>query len=83
MNHPNDDSRRISESVSRALRDAGIPQRTASEQTGIPMTTFVRKVTGKRPFDTNDLTAIANLIGCSLSELMFHGTDDQPTKAAS
>lgn len=83
MTSRNDDTQQIAENVSKALREAGISQREAITRTGIPHPTFVRSITGKRPFNTDELSEIAALIGCSLSELMFHGTDEQPTKAAS
>ena len=80
---PNEDSRRISRSVSKALANAGIPQREAIDATGIPHSTFVRSITGKRPFNTIELAEIAALVGCGLVDLMFHDGGERPEQAAS
>jgi hypothetical protein len=62
----------IARAVNARLRDAGIPQREASERTGIPMTSFVRRITGKHPFDIDELAAIAGLLDVSVAALITY-----------
>lgn len=73
-----EESRNIAASVSAALQDRRIAQRTVSAETGIPMTTFVRKITGKTPFDVAELAAIAGLLDVSIAALItYAGADEQ------
>lgn len=77
MATPNDDSRRISASVSEALRDAGLAQRFVADETGIPMTTLGRSLTGRRAFDTDELALISRLLDMSITALITYA-DREP-----
>ena len=72
---------RIAQAVNARLQSAGIPQLAVSEQTGIPMTTFVRKITGKSPFDIDELGAIAALLDVSVAALITYAEHAEPVVA--
>ena len=59
----------MSHVVREALRDAGISQRAASTETGIPLTTLVRRLSGRSPLLVTELAALASLAGVTVSEL--------------
>ena len=67
MDTPEQTSREISRTVSGALANAGISQRTAAEQTGIPLTTLSRRLTGASPFLVTELAVLATLLGTTVS----------------
>lgn len=73
MDTPDATARGIAAAVSEALRAAGVSQRTASAETGIPLTTLTRRLTGKSPFLTTELAAIASLVGTTASSLIAAG----------
>lgn len=83
MATPTDDSRRISASVSRALRDAGLVQRKVSAETGIPMTTLVRMLTGKKAIDTDTLYVFAGMCGHGHTIAPFVEDAETPEPVAS
>lgn len=56
--------------VAARLASAGISVKAASEATGIPRATLIRRLSGHSPFDTTQLERIATLIGTKPSELM-------------
>lgn len=70
MDTPEQASREVSHVVAAALRDAGISQRTAAEQAGIPLTTLTRRLTGRAPLLITELASLAALCGTTPSELM-------------
>jgi len=65
-----DTSRSIAANVSAALSSAGIAQRDAATQTGIPLTTLSRRLTGNSPFTIVELDLIAGILGVTVSELI-------------
>ena len=69
MDTPEQTSREISRTVSEALRAAGISQRTAADQTGIPLTTLSRRLTGAAPFLVTELAVLAEMLGTTVSAL--------------
>ena len=70
MDTPEQTSREISRIVSEALGAAGISQRSAAEQTGIPLTTLSRRLTGAAPFLVTELAVLAKVLGTTVSALM-------------
>lgn len=56
--------------VSEALREAGVSQREAATQTGIPITTLVRRLTGRSPLKHDELAALASLAGTTVTSLV-------------
>ena len=64
--------RNIARAVNARLQAAGISQRHVSEQTGIPMTSFVRRITGRKAFDIDELARIAALLDCSVAALITY-----------
>ena len=70
MDTPEQASREVSHAVARALREAGISQRAAAEQAGIPLTTLTRRLSGRSPFLLTELASLAFLIGTTPSALM-------------
>ena len=70
---PDDTARGIARAVSEALREAGISQRDASAQTGIPLTTLTRRLTGKSPFLTTELAELASILGTTVTTLITAG----------
>ncbi|TLF74096.1 helix-turn-helix domain-containing protein [Nocardia cyriacigeorgica] len=45
-----------------ALKEAGIPQRTACEQTGIAQVTLTRKLGGRAPFTVEELVSLSECV---------------------
>jgi len=76
MDTPEQASRAVSHAVRQALREAGISQRAASTETGIPLTTLVRRLSGHSPLNVNELAALASLAGVSVSELAARAERD-------
>lgn len=76
MDTPDATARGIARAVSVSLRSAGISQRDASAQTGIPLTTLTRRLTGKSPFLTTELAALASLLGTTVSALVSAGESE-------
>lgn len=64
----------VAANVSRLLREANITQRDAALATGIPLTTLVRRLTGKTPLLVTELGAIAELLGVPLTVLVATDT---------
>jgi len=60
----------VSHVVRQALRDAGVSQRVASTGAGIPLTTLVRRLSGRSPLSVTELAALASLAGVPVSELV-------------
>jgi len=69
MDTPEQTSREISRTVSEALRAAGISQRSAADQTGIPLTTLSRRLTGAAPFLVTELAVLAKVLDTTVSAL--------------
>ncbi len=54
-----------------ALSDAGITRMDAADHAGIPRSTFYRKATGLgKAFDADELAAIAQVLGTTVSALV-------------
>lgn len=66
----NDTSRSIAAAVSAALQEADLSQRAVAEQTGIPLVTLSRRLTGKKALDTDQLSVLAELLQMRVSELI-------------
>lgn len=60
----------LAEVVRDALHDAGIPQREASQRSGIPINTLSRRLTGKSPLTISELAELADIAGRSLTSLI-------------
>lgn len=69
MEHPPATLSSLSEVVKQRLEDAGISQRQAASQTGIPLTTLSRRLTGNSSFSVTELAALAGLFGIPVSRL--------------
>lgn len=65
-----DHSRRVATIVSQRFIDAGLSVRQVAEQVGIPPSTLARRVAGHSPFDLDELTAVATLLGTTAIELL-------------
>lgn len=76
MDTPDATARGIARAVTDALQGAGISQRTASVETGIPLTTLTRRLTGKSPFLITELAALASLADTTVSALIAAGEKD-------
>lgn len=76
MGTPEATSGGIARAVSAALRDANISQRDAAARAGIPLTTLARRLTGRSPFLTTELAALADLMGTTVSALVAAGERD-------
>lgn len=76
MDTPESTSRGIAEAVKVALSTAGISRRDAAAQTGIPLTTLQRRLTGSSPFLVTEIAALAHLTGTTVSALVAHAEQD-------
>jgi transcriptional regulator with XRE-family HTH domain len=67
-----DASQRIAATVSAALREAGITQQRAARRSGIALATLERRLSGVgKPFDTDELERIADVLGLSIFDLIY------------
>ncbi|MGV3564209.1 MAG: helix-turn-helix domain-containing protein [Nocardioides sp.] len=71
MATPEQVSRRLAAVVSTAIQDAKRSQRSIAEETGIPIATLSRRLTGHSPFTIPEVAAIADAIGVSVIELVL------------
>lgn len=62
-------SRKIALAVSEALTEAGISQRAAADQSGIPLTTLSRRLTGASPFLITELAVLAQILNTTVGAL--------------
>lgn len=61
----------VARHVVAVLEAAGISRLDASKRTGIPRETFYRKAAGNgKPFDVEELSRIAALVGLTVSDLI-------------
>lgn len=58
------------DNVRRGLADAAISLSEAARQTGIPLSTLHRKASGHAPFNTDELSSLADLLGTTARELV-------------
>lgn len=61
---------RVGARVAAAIRAAGLTQLSVCERTGIDRVTLWRRLSGRRPFDLDQLDAIAKALGVSVRELV-------------
>lgn len=66
---PAETSAEVSRRVASALAAAGISQRAASEQTGIPLSTLSRRLAGASPLTVTELACLADLLGTTIPTL--------------
>ena len=69
--HTDSTSTRISGVVNKMLEDAGVSQKRASDTTGIPRATLIRRLSGATPFHTTELDAIAAMLGVNVSDIVL------------
>jgi hypothetical protein len=67
---PEQTSREISRTVSEALKAAGISQRRAAAQTGIPLSTLRRRLKDASPLLATELAVLADLLATKVSTIM-------------
>lgn len=70
MEHPESVSRALAEVIGSRLKAGGITLRSASESTGIPLTTLSRRMGGTSPFSVIELTALAMMLDTTPSDLV-------------
>ncbi|MFI7191409.1 helix-turn-helix domain-containing protein [Nocardia nova] len=63
-------SQRVATRVRRAVKDSGIAPYRFARLTGIPKTTFDRRLDGVNPWDTEELEAIAKVLGIEPNDLI-------------
>lgn len=81
MDTPQQTQQASAAAVTKALKEAKVSQRAASEMTGIPLTTLVRRLTGRAPFLITELAALADVCGCTPMDFLREESDN--AKAAS
>ena len=62
-------SRALARVVATELAAAGITQQAAALATGIPLSTFNRRINGHSPFLVTELHAVAGILGTTVAEL--------------
>jgi transcriptional regulator with XRE-family HTH domain len=63
-------SSRVAEQVTAKMEAAGLSQLGLSEKTGIARATLIRRLTGRSPFQVDELEAIAGVLGISVGDLL-------------
>lgn len=76
-----DISRETAQRVTAAIEAAGRTPLTVAEQTGIPRTTLLRRLTGTSPFTVSELERIALML-CVEVHSLIPSTDSNPGNAA-
>lgn len=69
MEPPETGSAALAQVVSEALDRAGISQRKAALEAGIPLTTLSRRLTGRSPLTASELFVLASVAGTTVSDL--------------
>ena len=69
MEHHRRTAEAIAEVIASGLDAASISRRQAAAATGIPLTTLTRRLAGHSPFDVRELSALAELLGCPVSDI--------------
>lgn len=69
MNTPDTTAREVSRVVGQRLAAAGVSTQRASVETGIPRATLIRRLQGTSSFQITELSAIATLLGVSMSDI--------------
>ena len=70
MDTRTDTDQQVATVVTSRLRSAGVAQRAAAEQTGIPFTTLRRRLTGHSSFTMSELARIAALLELTVQQLL-------------
>lgn len=70
MDTPEAASRAVADAVKAALSEAKITRREAASRSGIPLTTLERRLSGRSPFDVNELYVLATMAGVKVSDLV-------------
>jgi transcriptional regulator with XRE-family HTH domain len=60
----------VAEQIRRLLEERGISGRQLAAQTGIPQRTIANKLSGKSPFDLDDLAKIADMLQVGVTDLL-------------
>lgn len=63
-------SRRIAARVRAAIDEKNLAYTAVGEQAGIPKSTFERRIKGINPFDTDELDAVAAVLGTTPEDLV-------------
>lgn len=75
-------SQAVARAVSEALRSAGVSQRDASARSGIALTTLTRRLTGNSPLDICELSALADVAGVSMLDILNAAIGDNDPESA-
>lgn len=70
MDTSNLTQRAVAGVVSAAISEAGKSQREVAQETGIPLVTLSRRLTGHSPFLITEIGAIAQVLDLRVSELI-------------
>jgi len=71
MQTTTDTARGIARAVAAALREAGVGNKDAAAQSGIPLSTLERRLSGRgKAFDVVELELLANLVGRDVSDFI-------------
>lgn len=63
-------SKAISTRVRRAIKSSGLSDHRVATLTGIPKTTFDRRLDGNHPWNTDELVKVAKVLDCHPSEFI-------------
>jgi transcriptional regulator with XRE-family HTH domain len=63
-------SNAVAEQIRRLLEERGVSGRQLATQTGIPQRTVANKLSGKSPFDLDDLAKIAAMLEVDVTDLL-------------
>lgn len=65
-----DITRGTAQAVTEALKNSGKSQLSLSDESGIPRTTLLRRLSGASPFTVAELQRIADVLGVSVVSLL-------------
>ena len=70
-------TRTVAERVRAAMEEVGQNPKSLAEDSGVPRTTLIRRLTGNSSFTLNEIDALAPHLGTTVSELLA----DEPSVA--
>lgn len=72
----------LAEATAAAVKASGMTQRQVSEETGIPLVTLNRKLTGRVPLNSLELAMIAEAVGTTPTDLTLRAERSIPLAPA-
>jgi predicted transcriptional regulator len=70
MEHTTTTAERVSAQVVKQIKERGVTVVWLCDQTGIPRSTMLRRLSGRTPFDLNELERVSSALHVPVSDLI-------------